>query len=303
MRFRWEWLRPVLTVPYVPTLGPVHPSVLTEDLFADILVAAERQRFLRYDKDVRWSDAKDETVLAQDIAHRAGETLIPTLVRRGRGIVKVHVFGMEPDSRSVAAELAVKLCATHGASRGRVVWFLGPEHSAYDATGTRVQLKDFTTRSCPEPEPGVVTSFEDCPAPVRADFPAFAHRMAGDGFAFLHRRMQAGAVGPVLVAAHDGRVAGAIGPMEIRPDAVGARQLMPQYFGVLPEHRGHGFGRALWRAAMRWGRVHGASYQLLQTAVGGASDRLCRSEGLTSLGIVRSAASKVTPWAPPCSGR
>ncbi|MEU6381854.1 GNAT family N-acetyltransferase [Streptomyces sp. NPDC046909] len=290
MRFRWEWLRPVLTVPYVPTLGPVHPSVLTEDLFADILVAAERQRFLRYDKDVRWSDAKDETVLTQDIAHRAGETLIPTLVRRGQVTVKVHVFGMEPDSRSVAAELAAKLCATHGAAKSRVVWFLGPEQDTYDGPCTRVQLKDFTTQLCTEPEPGVVSAFEDCPTPVRADFGAFAQRMAADGFAFLHRQMQAGVVGPVLVATHEGRVAGAIGPMEIRPDAVSARQLMPQYFGVLPEHRGHGFGRALWRAAMHWGHVHSASYQLLQTEVGGASDRLCQSEGLTSLGIVCSAA-------------
>lgn len=76
-------------------------------------------------------------------------------------------------------------------------------------------------------------------------------------------------------------MAGAIGPMEIRPDPIGAPQLMPQYFGVRPAHRGAGLGRLLWRAAMHWGQSHGAMYQLLQTEVGGASDRLCRSEGLT----------------------
>lgn len=43
---------------------------------------------------------------------------------------------------------------------------------------------------------------------------------------------------------------------------------------------------ALWRAAMRWGHQHSAAYQLLQTEVGGASDRLCAAEGLTSLGFV-----------------
>ncbi|MFE0817971.1 GNAT family N-acetyltransferase [Streptomyces sp. NPDC058794] len=68
--------------------------------------------------------------------------------------------------------------------------------------------------------------------------------------------------------------------------AVGYRQLMPQYFAVLPEVRGHGLGRLLWRAAMHWGQSHAADYQLLQTEVGGASDRLCRAEGLTSLGFV-----------------
>jgi GNAT superfamily N-acetyltransferase len=82
------------------------------------------------------------------------------------------------------------------------------------------------------------------------------------------------------------QIVGAIGPMEIRPDAVGRPQLMPQYLGVLPEWRGHGFGRALWRGAMQWGQDHGAAYQLLQTEVDGASDALCQAEGLKSLGFV-----------------
>jgi hypothetical protein len=36
---------------------------------------------------------------------------------------------------------------------------------------------------------------------------------------------------------------------------------------------------------MHWGQQHQAAYQLLQTEAGGASDRLCRSEGLTDLGL------------------
>jgi hypothetical protein len=36
---------------------------------------------------------------------------------------------------------------------------------------------------------------------------------------------------------------------------------------------------------MQWGQQHQAAYQLLQTEVGGASDRLCQSEGLTDLGL------------------
>ena len=37
---------------------------------------------------------------------------------------------------------------------------------------------------------------------------------------------------------------------------------------------------------MHRGQQHDAAYQLLQTEVDGASDRLCRSEGLTDLGLV-----------------
>lgn len=46
----------------------------------------------------------------------------------------------------------------------------------------------------------------------------------------------------------------------------------------------------LWRAATHWGQVNGAAYQLLQTEIGGASDRLCRAEGLTSLGFTTASA-------------
>ncbi|MFE3269943.1 GNAT family N-acetyltransferase [Streptomyces sp. NPDC059215] len=77
--------------------------------------------------------------------------------------------------------------------------------------------------------------------------------------------------------------------METMPDAAGTVRLLPQYFGVLPQYRCRGFGRALWRAAMLWGHEHGAVYQILQTAVGGASDCLCAAEGLSSLGVVQQA--------------
>ncbi|MFD9580637.1 GNAT family N-acetyltransferase [Streptomyces griseus] len=92
--------------------------------------------------------------------------------------------------------------------------------------------------------------------------------------------------GPVLVAVLEDRVVGAIGPMEIGPDPAGVAQLMPQYFAVHPDARGRGLGRHLWRAAMHWGQMHGAAYQLLQTEVGGFSDHLCRGEGLTTLGFL-----------------
>ncbi|WP_327691091.1 GNAT family N-acetyltransferase [Streptomyces sp. NBC_00461] len=282
MRFRWDWLRPVVLAPYVPTIGPVHPSVLTEDLFTDTLIAASTdRRFLRYDKDIRWSDSKVETVLVEAVVHRPGETLIPTLSRRGAGMVKVHLYGID-DSALAATELAQKLAAEHGAAKARIVRFLGPE--APDGRGTRIQLQDFRATIRPAGD-GPVRSFDEWPANARGTFDDFAEEMAADGFAFLYEQMQAGTVGPVLTAVLGGRVAGAIGPMEIRPDAIGTPQLMPQYFGVLPEHRGRGLGRLLWRAAMHWGQANGAAYQLLQTEVGGASDCLCRSEGLMSLGF------------------
>jgi GNAT superfamily N-acetyltransferase len=114
-----------------------------------------------------------------------------------------------------------------------------------------------------------------------------AEKLAAEGFAFLDARIrEQDGIGPVLTCQRDRKIVGAIGPMEIMPDSRGAARLLPQYFGVLPEYRGLGLGRSLWRAAMHWGQQHKAAYQLLQTEVGGVSDRLCRSEGLTDLGLM-----------------
>ncbi|MFH9476208.1 GNAT family N-acetyltransferase [Streptomyces anulatus] len=282
MFFRWDWLRPVLTAPIVPTLGPVHPDALTLDIFEDILRAAVTRDFLPYDKDRRWGGEKDETVLREDVVHQPENTLIPTLTRRGRGTVKVFAYGHRDSVVDEAAELAAKLAVVHGAVNARVVRPLGPETAS--PRGTRIQQKDFTARACPGPG-GTVRSVTDWPAAVQETFALFAEAMAGDGLVFLHTQMRADRCGPVLAAVAEDRIVGAIGPMDVRPDAIGSPQLMPQYFAVLPEARGQGLGRILWRAAMHWGQSHGASYQLLQTEVGGPSDRLCQSEGLATLGF------------------
>ncbi|MFJ7238349.1 GNAT family N-acetyltransferase [Streptomyces olivaceus] len=285
MRFHWGWIEPVMPVPYVPTLGPARWGDPLFELLEAVVDVAGTGRFLPHDKDRRWGDTKTERVLAA-IEHGQEQTLIPTLVERGRGVVKVHVYGAAPDSLTAGADLARKLAAAHGAARARIVWFLDADQPDVYAQGTRVQLKDFTDG--PGHPPGVPIQEHKEPA-EGAGFGAFAAAMAEDGFAFLHAQMQAGTVGPVLTVLHDGMVVGAIGPMETMPDVQGDARLLPQYFGVLPQCRGRGYGRALWRAAMHWGQQHGAAYQLLQTEVGGASDRLCRAEGLSSLGFVNQA--------------
>ncbi|MFC9337457.1 GNAT family N-acetyltransferase [Streptomyces sp. NPDC057020] len=282
MFFRWDWLRPQLTAPIVPTLGPVHPDALSVGLFEDTLRAAETGDFLPYDKDRRWGGEKDEKVLRQDVVHQPEYTLMPTLTRRRRGTVKVFAYGLHDSVVEEAAELAAKLAAGYDVAGARVVRPLGPETA--HPRGTRIQLKDFTGSPCPDPG-GPVRPVTDWPTAVQETFAPFAKAMLADGLAFLHTQMQAGRCGPVLAATLDDRIVGAIGPMEVRPDAIGRPQLMPQYFAVLPEARGRGLGRALWRAAMHWGQSHGAAYQLLQTEVDGPSDRLCQAEGLTSLGF------------------
>jgi GNAT superfamily N-acetyltransferase len=287
MGVSWDWLQPLITAPYVPALGPAHPQALTPGLFGDVIEIAGTGRFLPHDKDRRWAGRKDEHVLASAIVQEPGLVLIPTLSTRRSLCVKVHVYSRDPrGALSRAADLGKRLCAEHDAARGRLVWFLPPGSDPDPvAACKRIQMRTFGPSQPAEPEPGPVP-LDEVTGPVRATFSVFADKLAAEGFAFLDARIREhGGTGPVLTCQRDGKITGAIGPMEIMPDSQGTARLLPQYFGVLPEYRGRGLGRSLWRAAMHWGQQQQAAYQLLQTETDGASDRLCRSEGLTDLGL------------------
>lgn len=294
MRLRADWLSRVLSVPYMPVLGPVHPDQFTAemftDMFADVLSSTRTGATLSFDKDRRWSNHKTDTVLVDEIHHGPEHTIIPVLVRRNGGTVKTFYYGPEPDMESLRA--GTRRCRTaYGATYGRVVWF--NPGATVDAEHTRLLLKEFTDH---EPDPhdavGLVRDLDDCAPEIVATFESFAHAMADHGFDFLRQCRTTGKCdGPILLSQVGGRVAGAIGPLTVMADRIGAQRLLPQYFGVLPDQRGGGHGRALWRAALRWGSRHGADYQLLQTRVGHASDRLFLSEGLRSLGTAATVAA------------
>ncbi len=279
-----------MAAPYVPTLGPVHPETITPGLFTDVVDIAGTGRFLPHDKDRRWADRKNERVLVEAITQEPGLVLIPTLSTRGHS-VKVHAYSKCPrGALSRAADLGRRLCDGYGAGKGRLIWFLPPGSDPDPvAACTRIQMQTFGPGlhvPALEPRPARVVPLDEVSGPVRATFGAFAEKLAAEGFAFLDARIREGGTGPVLTCLRDRKIVGAIGPMETMPDSRETARLLPQYFGILPEYRGLGLGRALWRAAMRWGQKHQAAYQLLQTEVGGASDRLCQSEGLTDLGLV-----------------
>ena len=91
VRLRWDWLGPSVTVPFVPTIGPVHPDAVGPSLFSDVISVAGTDRFLAYDKDRRWFEAKTENILVDDIVHRRHQTWFPVLSSRGAGSVTVYV--------------------------------------------------------------------------------------------------------------------------------------------------------------------------------------------------------------------
>jgi hypothetical protein len=101
---RWDWLRPSIIVPYVPTIGPVHPDTLGEQVFVDVIAVAATGQVLGCDKDSRWFKATSETVLVDAIAQCPDQTLVPTLSCRGAGIVSVYLYGSAVDGHRAGRE-------------------------------------------------------------------------------------------------------------------------------------------------------------------------------------------------------
>ncbi|WP_433189753.1 GNAT family N-acetyltransferase [Actinoallomurus sp. CA-150999] len=279
MRFRWDWLSSAISVPYVPTLGPVRPQALSAELFDAVASVAHTGHFLPYNKDRRWSSTKDERVITQEIIHRPELTVIPTLSTRGRGVLKIHYYGHGEPDVGHASEWSRTWMITYGAATGRLIWF----DDMGEGARTRLMLKTFEDQ---EPgDSGAVMSLKDCP--YASTFPAFTEEIGPEGFAFLYQRMQAGIDdGPVLVAVQDDRIVGAIGPLATMTDSTGAIIQPPQYFAVHPGYRSRGHGRNLWRASMAWGRANGAGHKVLQASVGTPAEQLYLSERLVTLGFM-----------------
>ncbi|MGH3933971.1 MAG: GNAT family N-acetyltransferase [Pseudonocardiaceae bacterium] len=269
----------MVTVPYVPTLGPVGPDALSVELFNAVLDVADTGRFLPYDKDRRWSSTKDERVIVDEIIHEPGRTVIPTLSTRGRGLVKIHYYGTGPPRLSETTQWSRAWCATSGVATGQLIWF----HSTAHGARTRLMLKTFSDQD--KRHRSHVMDLRDCD--VADTFAGFAQRLRTNGFTFLHQRLKAGlADGPLLVTVDDRRIVGAIGPLTILLDATGTPTQPPQYFAVHPDYRHRGHGRALWRAAMAWAAENGAEYKILQAATGSAAELLYISEDMATLGFV-----------------
>lgn len=268
-----------MLAPYVPTLGPVAPGALAVEMYYDIVAVSGTGRFLPYDKDRRWTDRKDEHVVADQITHSPTLTVIPTLSTRSPGLIKIHHYSADPPDIAGLAACGRELCSRYGAARHRITWCQQTPSGAR----TRLMLKTFT--SCDRREPGPCMELSACP--YAATFPAFVQQATQDGFIFLHQRMKAGHDdGPILVTVEGNQIVGAIGPLSTLPDRTGVRFQPPQYFAVHPAYRGQGHGRALWRASMAWGHANGAAYKILQATLGSPAEQLYLSEGLKTLGFI-----------------
>jgi GNAT superfamily N-acetyltransferase len=281
VEFREDWLAPVMQVPYVPTLGAVHPRAASAATFNTVMSAAGTGKFLDCDKDARWFETKDEEILAGEVIHEPGLTVVPALsTRGGQRTLNVYWYGQEPPAIGQVVGQAAAWRAACGADAARVTWFQDHPHGAR----TRLMFRTYSPAD-QRPSDHRVTELRESAA--ASTWPAFVEEMTYEGLGFLDDRLAAGTVtAPVLVSVEDGRIVGVAGPQNVMTDPIGQPFAPPQYFVVHPDCRRQGHGRALWHAAMAWGQARGAAFKVIECSAGRPAEQFYLSQGLTGLGYV-----------------
>ena len=263
-------------VPYLPTLGPVHPDMMSGAVIKDVLRVATSTDFLPYDKDARWSKDKLEQVLPALISQSPSGTIIPTLAHRGSTCLKLHVYG---NSTAADIERASEAARRLHPFPLRIITFSVVRPETMDDTST-IYL------ATPNPYASSDVTTLDTLAPgIRSTLKDLAIDPDNAGFAFLAGEIDAGRInGPILVTTDQDRITGAIGPLQTAKDANGKTYLLPPYFSVSEEARGQGKGRELWRAAMDWACREGAEYHVFEARAGSPAEAFYASVGTKSLG-------------------
>ncbi|MGH3697285.1 MAG: hypothetical protein ACRDRX_25425 [Pseudonocardiaceae bacterium] len=103
MRFQWDWLRRALCVPYVPTLGPVHPAALSAEL--------PRLRLLNLGMT---STAAPASQAMNNTRSRTRWGELPGTVRRALESAASPVRDVEPISAGLNCGIAALLHTSNG---------------------------------------------------------------------------------------------------------------------------------------------------------------------------------------------
>lgn len=263
-----NYLGDIISVPYLPVLGPVHPREVSQKLLAEIEASSRSGVLLPYDKSRRWYKEPTERITT---IHKA------------------------QDSKNMTIATTTK--------RGERHYFYGNVAPA-DATGTIITFS--REPLAPDPDEGCSVIFLDEYEHKMTQYPdehiRYAHELHSDqiaqllmlsdpasrgGFEMLIRdNLISSHEAPTLIYVDNGEVLGALGPLNILKDSRGIERILPCYFAVKSSARRQGVGAALWQAMRSWAYDHRARYKLLQAEYGSPAEHFYRRQDLRCLGYV-----------------
>lgn len=264
-------------VPYVPALGDVYPSAFNKSVEGVISVAGTTD-FLPYDKDQRWYQTKQETVLKEFLYQDNFKTIIPTISLINKPLIKLHYYSKETGINLPDLE---KLKQKFPNTPIQLITFQKELNPEYSSAVFIAELNDIEIKTYP-----TIVPIETLSPTIAATLPDLANNAPDNGgFIFLWERYsQNFKDGEILVYTEDDRIKGAIGPLKIGEDAIGQKNLMPPYFGVATDCRRNGIGKALWQAAISWAKNNKAEYLVFSAESSSPAHNFYNALGVKCLG-------------------
>ena len=257
MSFSVELLQEHMAVPFVPTLGVVHP-LARRAAIEGVLSSASSDIFLPYDKDRRWFDKKAENVLPELIKQSESATIIPTINNSSK-LVKVYHYSRLHETWGELSRQHQSLLPHFAGHAIQTICFSDVKDAACQAATVFIAEKEIITAATHRN----VVELKDLPRVVAQTLPRLAEGdIENSGFPFLWEQFAQDKLrAPVLVTVDGNEITGAVGPLEIMVDAIGKVTRYPVFFGVSINARRKGSGSELWKAAISWAHSHDVEYR------------------------------------------
>lgn len=276
MNFDTGLLLEHINVPFVPTLGVVHPCALSASV-AGILNFAHEGEFLPYDKEKRWGGVKRERLLKEHMFQNENCTIIPA--SHNNTLIRLYCYG----AANALGEQRDRLKKFYPDAKFQAVLF-GTDEGFKSDSIVFLANKGFHAPSAKMD----VVPLKSLPPHIAKTIGILAKDDADNsGFQFLQERLAQGYNnGEFFVAVENNTISGAVGPLQTMTDAAGQLTRYPVYFGVLKNTRGKGLGTALWSAAINWAEKEGIQHIILQARTDSPAEHFYRRMGLKALGGV-----------------
>lgn len=269
---------------YLPTLGPVYSAGKSfGKVLEDILINSENEVFLSFDKNKRWFDAKTEKIILPAVEIWNDAVLIPTKCIFPHNAIKIYYYSDGPLNQADFEKIRImkkSLCKQEAAERCTLYCFQKSNlNENFICHNIYLKIIDDNDEAA---LPDDIKFFHELSDAVAGTFGALTSEPELEGFDFLWRKYikKQKPLGSILCAVENGKIIGAIGPLDIWPDPWKKTWLLPPYFGVKSDSRKKGIGGKLWQAAMSYAIKNSAHYSLVQNKPDSAAAIFYEEHGL-----------------------
>lgn len=272
---------------YLPVLGPVHvDSAKTKFLLKALIENSEKNNFLSFDKNKRWSEKPTEKILIDNIKLNNKKLFIPSINKAAENI-KIYFYANQGPSKDDLknAQTILSSISCRENSKGVFHWQKQTD-LIKESSINNIYLKKISNRDKTNSFDSNLYNIFELDKKLISTLSSFGleEEHAGIHFYYQNYLLKNDNLGDCFCYVQKNKITGFIGPLNIEKDAYDKPFLLPPFFGVLKNNKKNGIGKKLWQAAMDYAFKRGAQYTLVQNSPNSAAAMFYEKQGLSLAG-------------------